>query len=182
MTRCALWRTCGQNEHKAISQGSTVNIIQADPRSLIPYELNNRKHPEQQINRIANSISEFGFNQPIIVDEQNIVLVGHGRLAAALKLGLDKVPVLQVLGLTEAKKKAYRILDNKLQNDSEWDFNNLELELAHLEDLGFELEPWGLDELLPGDGVQKEESEAIEQAQEGKPVECPECGHEFIPE
>ena len=126
-----------------------MNIIQADPRSLIPYELNNRKHPEQQINRIANSISEFGFNQPIIVDEQNIVLVGHGRLAAALKLGLDKVPVLQVLGLTEAKKKAYRILDNKLQNDSEWDFNNLELELAHLEDLGFELEPWGLDELLP---------------------------------
>lgn len=149
MTHYASWRTCGQRKRKATLQGSTVNIIQADPRSLIPYELNNRKHPEQQINRIANSISEFGFNQPIIVDEQNIVLVGHGRLAAALKLGLDKVPVLQVLGLTEAKKKAYRILDNKLQNDSEWDFQNLELELAHLEDLGFELEPWGLDELVP---------------------------------
>ncbi len=125
-----------------------MNIIQADPRSLIPYAFNNRKHGDQQVDRIANSIREFGFNQPVVIDETNTVLVGHGRLAAALKLGLDKVPVLQVLGLTEAKKKAYRILDNKLQNDSEWDFANVELELAHLEDLGFELEPWGLEELL----------------------------------
>jgi DNA modification methylase len=114
---------------------------------LIPYEFNNRNHNEEQVNRIANSIKEFGFNQPIVIDESNIILVGHGRHLAALKLGLKEVPVLIKSGLSEAQKKAYRILDNKLQNDSTWSFDNLELELGFLEDNGFELEPWGLDEL-----------------------------------
>lgn len=114
---------------------------------LIPYEFNNRNHSEQQVDRIANSIKEFGFNQPIVIDESNIVLVGHGRLAAAHKLGLKEVPVLIKKDLSETQKKAYRILDNKLQNDSTWAFDNLELELGFLEDNGFELEPWGLDEL-----------------------------------
>lgn len=116
---------------------------------LIPYAFNNRKHPEQQIDRIANSIKEFGFNQPIVIDESNVVLVGHGRLAAALKLGLQEVPVVKIESLSEAKKKAYRILDNKLQNDSEWDFANVELELGQLEDLGFDKEEWGLETILP---------------------------------
>lgn len=115
---------------------------------LIPYAFNNRKHPEQQIDRIANSIKEFGFNQPIVIDESNVVLVGHGRLAAALKLGLQEVPVVKIESLSEAKKKAYRILDNKLQNDSEWDFANIEMELNRLEELDFDLAEWGLDELL----------------------------------
>lgn len=115
---------------------------------LIPYEFNNRNHNEEQVNRIANSIKEFGFNQPIVIDESNIILVGHGRHLAALKLGLKEVPVLIKSGLSETQKKAYRILDNKLQNDSTWSFDNLELELGFLEDNGFELEPWGLDDLL----------------------------------
>jgi len=124
-----------------------MEIKQVDIGKLIPYEFNNRNHPEEQVNRIANSISEFGFNQPIVIDEDNIILVGHGRYAAAKKLGLDKVPVLKKTGLSDTQKKAYRILDNKLQNDSTWSFDNLELELGFLEDNGFELEPWGLDEL-----------------------------------
>lgn len=115
--------------------------------SIIPYEFNNRNHSEEQINRIANSIQQFSFNQPIVIDESNIVLVGHGRLAAAHKLGLKEVPVLIKKDLSETQKKAYRILDNKLQNDSTWSFDNLELELGFLEDNGFELEPWGLDDL-----------------------------------
>jgi hypothetical protein len=114
---------------------------------LIPYEFNNRNHNEEQVNRIANSIKEFGFNQPIVIDENNIILVGHGRHLAALKLGLKEVPVLIKSGLSETQKKAYRILDNKLQNDSTWSFDNLELELGFLEDNAFQLEPWGLDEL-----------------------------------
>ncbi len=114
---------------------------------LIPYAFNNRKHDETQINRIANSIKEFGFNQPIVIDEDKIVLVGHGRLLAAQKLGLEKVPTLQVKDLSETKKKAYRILDNKLQNDSEWDFGNVEIELNLLEEGGFDLGLWGLDDL-----------------------------------
>jgi ParB-like chromosome segregation protein Spo0J len=116
--------------------------------SLIPYEFNNRNHKEEQVDRIANSIKEFGFNQPIVIDESNIILIGHGRHLAALKLGLKEVPALQLKNLTEAQKKAYRILDNKLQNDSTWSFDNLELELGFLEDEGFNLEEWGLDDLL----------------------------------
>ena len=123
---------------------------------LIPYEFNNRNHNEQQVDRIANSIKEFGFNQPIVIDESNIILVGHGRHLAALKLGLKEVPILIKKDLSETQKKAYRILDNKLQNDSTWSFDNLELELGFLEDNGFELEPWGLDNLrsLFGDTVE----------------------------
>ena len=124
-----------------------MQIEQRAIDSLIPYEFNNRTHNEQQVDRIANSIQQFGFNQPIVVDEQNVILVGHGRLFAAKKLGIDNVPVLQRLGLTEVQKKAYRILDNKLQNDSTWDFNNVELELGFLEDNEFPLAEWGLDDL-----------------------------------
>jgi DNA modification methylase len=115
--------------------------------SLIPYEFNNRNHSEEQINLIANSIKEFGFNQPIVIDESNIILVGHGRLLAAQKLGLKEAPTVQLKGLSETQKKAYRILDNKLQNDSTWSFDNLELELGFLEDNDFDLEAWGLDDL-----------------------------------
>lgn len=114
---------------------------------LIPYEFNNRNHSEEQVDLIANSIKQFGFNQPIVIDESNIILVGHGRLLAAQKLGLKEVPIVQLKDLSEEQKKAYRILDNKLQNDSTWNFNNLELELGFLEDEGFDLEAWGLDEL-----------------------------------
>lgn len=132
---------------------------------LIPYVANNRVHSDEQVTRIASSIKEFGFNQPIVIDEDSVVLVGHGRLLAAQKLGLDKVPVFVVRGLSEAKKKAYRILDNKLQNDSSWDYQNLELELAQLTELGFELEPWGLDTLIPANG---EEPEVTEDAGPGE--------------
>lgn len=124
-----------------------MKVEEIGTEKLIPYEFNNRRHDDTQVDRIANSIKEFGFNQPIVIDESNVVLVGHGRLFAAQKLGLEKVPTVQIKGLSEAQKKAYRILDNKLQNDSTWDFNNLELELGFLEDNGFELEPWGLDDL-----------------------------------
>lgn len=132
----------------------------ASTASLIPYERNNRQHSQQQVDRIANSIAEFGFNQPIVVDENNIVLVGHGRLDAAKKLGLAEVPIVRKAGLTETQKKAYRILDNKLQNDSTWDAESLNLELAALEDADFDLAAWGLDEfakLFPEDKTVEED-------------------------
>ena len=123
-----------------------MEILQAKTADLIPYGFNNRDHSQQQIDRIANSINEFGFNQPIVVDEQNIVLVGHGRLEAAKKLGLEDVPVLKKIGLSETQKKAYRILDNKLQNDSTWNTESLEIELAALEEADFDFGAFGLDE------------------------------------
>lgn len=115
---------------------------------IIPYERNARVHDETQIDRIANSIAEFGFNQPIVIDENNIVIVGHGRLLAAKKIGRKTAPVVRLPELTEGQKKAYRILDNKLQNDSVWDFESLIPELGTLEELGINLESWGLEELL----------------------------------
>jgi ParB-like chromosome segregation protein Spo0J len=129
---------------------------------IAPYEFNNRKHDDLQIDRIANSIKEFGFNQPIVVDESSVILVGHGRLLAARKLGLKEVPVYQIKGLSEVQKKAYRILDNKLQNDSTWNFNNLELELGFLEDNGLDFGEWGLSELFSSedDVVSREVTDA----------------------
>lgn len=85
---------------------SSMNIQQLPVSSLINYEFNARRHDQTQIDRIATSIKEFGFNQPVVVDESNIILVGHGRVAAARKLGLDKIPVLKKEGLTEAQKWA----------------------------------------------------------------------------
>lgn len=124
-----------------------MEIIKAKTADLIPYGFNNRIHGEQQVDRIANSINQFGFNQPIVVDENNIILVGHGRFEAAKKLGLEQVPVLKKANLSETEKRAYRILDNKLQNDSSWNIESLELELSALEDADFNLESYGLDDL-----------------------------------
>jgi DNA modification methylase len=97
---------------------------------LKPYELNAKKHPKKQIQQVANSIKAFGFNQPIVVDKDNVVIVGHGRLEAAKLLGLKEVPVLKV-DLTDDQAKAYRLADNKL-NESEWD---MKLVIEELKDL-----------------------------------------------
>ncbi len=138
-----------------------TDIIYLPLSSIKPYDKNNRKHNETQVDRIAKSIKEFGFNQPIVVDEDDTILVGHGRLEASIKLKLKEVPVLRLKGLKESQKKAYRILDNKLQNDSEWDFDNVNLELGFLEDDGFDLKEWGLDELRLGEVEGKEFDESI---------------------
>lgn len=160
-------------------------VVERAISTIEPYEFNNRRHDEQQIERIAKSISEFGFTQPIVVDESGVILVGHGRLFAAQKLGLSTVPVVELTGLNDEQKRAYRILDNKLQNDSTWDFNNLDLELGWLEDQGFDLQDWGLDALrslfTKGDVPSSEDADAdCENGDKGL-VRCPECGHEFEP-
>lgn len=115
--------------------------------SLIPYQFNNRNHPESQVKIIANSIKEFGFTNPLIIDESNLILAGHGRYAAAQLLGLKEVPCIVKDDLSEAQKKAYRILDNKLTLDSTWNIDNLNLELEHLEDVDFPLDDFGLEDL-----------------------------------
>jgi hypothetical protein len=108
------------------------------------------------------NLNRFGFNQPVVVDEANVILVGHGRWLAAQKLDLARIPVKRVRGLSEKQKRAYRILDNKLQDDSKWDFNNLELELGWLEDNDWQTTDWGLDELnkfFPDDEDDKSEQQ-----------------------
>lgn len=99
-----------------------------------PYGKNAKKHPEKQVKQIAASIQEFGFNQPIVVDRDKVIIVGHGRYAAAQYLGLKTVPVLE-LDIPEDKARAYRLADNKL-NESEWD---MPLVIAELKELSIEL-------------------------------------------
>ena len=122
---------------------------------VFEYALNNKRHSQEQIDRIANSISEFGFNQPLVVDESGVILVGHGRLAAAKKLKLESIPVLQINNLSDTQKRAYRILDNKLSDDAEWDFENLRMEIERLQEENYPTEAWGLDALISAyaDGV-----------------------------
>lgn len=110
-----------------------MKIIEMEVSKIIPYERNNKIHDETQINRIANSIKEFGFRQPIVVDKNNIIIVGHGRFEWAKKLGLKKVPVEVADDLTDEQIKKYRILDNKL-NESDYNLANLKSELDSLKD------------------------------------------------
>ena len=107
--------------------------------SLIPYANNARTHSDAQVARIAASIREFGWTNPILVDGEYGIIAGHGRLLAARQLGLASVPVIELKGLSEAQKRAYVIADNRLALDAGWDPELLALEFGALEDLGFDL-------------------------------------------
>lgn len=106
---------------------------------LIPYINNSRTHSESQIKQIAASIREFGFTNPILIDEGGSVIAGHGRLVAAELLKLNQVPTITLKGLTEAQRKAYVIADNNLALNSEWNIETLKLEIEELEGFDFEI-------------------------------------------
>lgn len=119
---------------------------------LIPYAKNARTHSDEQVAQIAGSIKEFGFNNPVLVDKDNSIIAGHGRVMAARKLGMDKVPVVILDHLTESQRKAYILADNRIALNSGWDSSMLSVELQDLKDdidlslLGFD--PDELDSLL----------------------------------
>ena len=119
-------------------------------KDLIPYARNSRTHSDEQVTQIASSIREFGFTNPIIVDQQNNIIAGHGRILAANKLKIKDVPCVVVTGWTEAQKKAYIIADNKLALNAGWDEKMLSLEFDELQELGFDLTLTGFsgDEIL----------------------------------
>lgn len=130
---------------------------------LIPYANNPRTHSEQQVAQVAASIKEFGFNNPILIDENNGIIAGHGRLAAAQKLDLKLVPTIMLEGLTEAQRKAYVIADNKLTENGGWDHDLLAVEIERLAELDIDLSLTGMDEIelakmfdQPADNVVKE--------------------------
>jgi DNA modification methylase len=110
---------------------------------LTEYVNNSRTHSEEQIQQLMRSMTEFGFTNPIIVDETNTIIAGHGRLEAAKRLNLEEVPVIELHGLTEAKRRAYVIADNKLALNSDWDIDKLVSEVDWLVDTGFDLEITG---------------------------------------
>lgn len=114
-------------------------------KDLIPYINNARTHSDEQVTQIASSIREFGFINPIIIDDKNNVIAGHGRLLASKKLGLKEVPTVLVDHLTDTQRKAYVLADNQLALNAGWDDELLKLELAQLDDVGFDLELLGFD-------------------------------------
>ena len=121
-----------------------MKIQNVATNKLIPYHNNPRK--DQAIDKLASSIKEYGFQQPIVVDKDMIVIVGHTRLQGAKKLGLKKVPIV-VADLSEAKAKAYRIADNRLNEDSNWDMDLLSSEINELLEQDYNLDELGFDDL-----------------------------------
>jgi DNA modification methylase len=112
---------------------------------LIPYARNSRTHSDAQVTKIASSIKEFGFINPIITDGKNGIVAGHGRVLAASKLGLKEVPCVEAAHLTEAQKRAYVIADNRMALDAGWDAEMLKVELGDLDAAGFDLSLTGFD-------------------------------------
>ncbi len=133
---------------------------------LTPDPRNARKHPPEQIARLAGSIKEFGFLAPILINAKGTIIAGHGRVEAARKAGLEEVPCLQVEHLTETQQRAYVLADNKLAQMAEWDDEMLALELKSLVDAGFDIDLTGfmdheLGDLLEADQIVDEADEII---------------------
>ncbi len=120
-----------------------MKISQHKVDELIPYARNSRTHSDAQVAQIAASIKEFGFTNPVLIDETGSIIAGHGRVLASRKLNLVSVPCIQLSHLTEAQKKAYIIADNKLALNAGWDDEMLAVELTDLKDIGFDLDLTG---------------------------------------
>jgi DNA modification methylase len=122
-----------------------VQIEQIGIATLIPFAKNSRTHSDAQVAQIAASIREFGFTNPVLIDEANGIIAGHGRVMAARKLKLTEVPCIRLSHLSDAQKRAYVIADNKLALNAGWDEAMLKLELADLKALDFDLDLTGFD-------------------------------------
>lgn len=139
-----------------------LNIVYKPIKELKPYKKNAKKHSKEQVEQIANSIKEFGFTQPVIIDKHNSVVAGHGRILGAKKAGLKQVPTVCLEDLTEEQIKAYRLVDNKL-NESEWDYSLLDDELENLtEDIDMDLFGFEMDEQQEKETKKKVEFEIKE--------------------
>ena len=122
-----------------------MKIEQKSTSDLIPYARNSRTHSESQVAQIAASIKEFGFTNPVLIDGENGIIAGHGRVMAAQKLGLKEVPCICLDHLTDTQRRAYIIADNKLALNGGWNEEMLGLELTDLRELDFDLDLTGFD-------------------------------------
>lgn len=148
-----------------------MEIVNIEVKDLKPYEKNAKKHDQTQIDNVAKSIEKYGFVQPLVIDKNNVVIIGHCRLEASKKLQLKEVPCVLADALTEEQVKELRLLDNKL-NESEWDLDLISEELADLDLSDFELD-WGITEPLD---FEDEEDVEVSEVQK-KLCKCPVCGH-----
>lgn len=163
-----------------------MTIEQIKTSKLIPYARNTRTHSDAQVAQIAGSIREFGFTNPVLIDAENGIIAGHGRVLAAQKLELDKVPCIRLLHLTDTQRRAYIIADNKLALNSGWDEAMLGLELSDLREADFDLGLIGFDadeieRVLNPEEPNFEPGTDDDQGKldEKTPIECPHC-HKFF--
>lgn len=152
-----------------------MEIVYKKINKLKPYENNSRTHDESQIKQICKSIKEYGWTNPVLIDENNMIIAGHGRVEGGKKLNIKEVPCIVLSGLTEAQKKAYVIADNKMALNAGWNEELLKNELENLKELDFDLELTGfnideLDELFKED---EEEQEIVEDDFDIEPPEKP---------
>lgn len=136
-----------------------MTIVNKSVTELIPYARNSRTHSDEQVSQIMASIKEFGFTNPILTDGQNGIIAGHGRVMAAQRMKIDKVPTIELSHLTSAQKKAYIIADNKLALNSGWDEDMLKIELVELDDMGFDYSELGFDFEFDVEDIEEEEEE-----------------------
>ena len=131
-----------------------MQVEQIGIETLIPYANNARTHSDAQVAQIAASIREFGFNNPVLIDEQSGIIAGHGRVLAARKLELDSIPCIRLNHLSETQRRAYIIADNKIAMNAGWDEELLALELTELTEFGVNMDLTGftVDEILNLDG------------------------------
>lgn len=150
-----------------------MEIIYKKINELKPYENNSRTHDESQIKQICESIKEYGWTNPVLIDEKGMIIAGHGRVEAGKKLDIKEVPCIVLSGLTEAQKKAYVIADNKMALNAGWNEELLKTELENLKELDFDLELTGfnIDEL---DELFKEDEKEREIVEDDFDIELPE--------
>jgi ParB-like chromosome segregation protein Spo0J len=167
-----------------------MKIEQLPTADLIPYARNTRTHSAEQVAQIAGSIREFGFTNPILIDADNGIIAGHGRVMAASKLGLAKVPCIRLAHLTDTQKRAYIIADNKLALNAGWDEEMLGLELADLREADFDLDVLGFDNFAIENFLNPPERNDEAPESSGGEIDvdamemgcaCPKCGFEFDP-
>lgn len=121
-----------------------MKIINIKVKEIKPYEQNPRIN-DYAVEKVANSIKEFGIKQPLVIDENNVLIVGHTRLKAMEQLGIKEAPCIVASDLTEEQAKAYRLADNKTNEFADWDFELLDLELGELGELGFDMSDFGFE-------------------------------------
>jgi len=147
-------------------------IVYMDPSVLVPYEKNARIHGSE-MEFLKNSITEFGFRNPILVDANNVIIAGHGRRMAALELGLKKVPVIVCDDLTDDQVRALRLSDNRTSDLSGWSYDILTDELAALKDIGWDMAQFSFEDITFGPEEPKEEEfkpEIVEYVEDTAPT------------
>src|ERR1700746_2107101 len=145
-------------QRRGLPVTSPETIVRRRCAALIPYARNARTHSDQQVAQIAASIREFGFTNPVLIDEEDGIIAGAGRVLGAHLLGLDEVPCIVLAHLTPTQCRAYVLADNKLALNAGWDLEMLSLEIGELGEAGFDLSLTGFAEFelgeLPAEGTQ----------------------------